>query len=166
MAIFFEKEVEFNADFPLEEVAKLAIEASADLEGIPYEFDVTITLVDNETMKEINLEQRGIEKTTDVLSFPNLDFPSPADFSCVEENIMCYVDPDTDNLMLGDIVISVPKLQEQAKEYGHSEKREFAFLIVHSMLHLCGYDHMTDQEAKEMEEKQEQVLQEIQISRE
>ena len=73
--------------------------------------------------------------------------------------------PDTGEIMLGDIIISVPKVHEQAKEYGHSDKREYAFLIVHSMLHLFGYDHMTPEEAAFMEQKQRDILEELNILR-
>ena len=76
-----------------------------------------------------------------------------------------YFDPDTGELILGDIIISVDRVKEQAESYGHSQKREFAFLVAHSMLHLCGYDHMEEDEAKVMEAKQEQVLASLGITR-
>ena len=77
-----------------------------------------------------------------------------------------YTNPETGNVILGDIIISVDKIFEQSKEYGHSAKREFAFLVAHSMYHLCGFDHMTEAEAKVMEEKQEAILKKLQITRE
>lgn len=107
-----------------------------------------------------------MDRPTDVLSFPNLDFDSPSNFSIPKERIADYFDPESEELLLGDIIVSVDKVQEQAAAYGHSTRREFAFLIAHSMLHLCGYDHMTEKEAAVMETKQEHVLQQIGITRE
>ena len=82
-----------------------------------------------------------------------------------EEDYEDNFNPDTGEIMLGDIVISVDRVREQAAAYGHSERREFAFLIVHSMLHLFGYDHMTPEDAAVMEPKQRQILEEMNISR-
>lgn len=166
MALFYEEETPFDVDFNAEAVAAAVAEQVADMEQIPYEFDVYVTMVDNASIHEINKEQRGIDRPTDVLSFPNLDFKAPADFSLAEENEMDYFDPETGMLLLGDIVISTEKVFEQAQEYGHSIKREFAFLVAHSMLHLCGYDHMESEEAAVMEAKQRQALEALDITRE
>ena len=113
----------------------------------------------------MNREHRGIDRPTDVLSFPNVDYETPADFSGIEDSIEDYFDPESGELCLGDIVISVDKVLEQAKEYGHSPKREYAFLIAHSMLHLLGYDHMEPEEAAVMEHKQEEILNRLGITR-
>ena len=94
-----------------------------------------------------------------------VDFPSPADYSILEEDDSLF-HPETGELLLGDIMISIPRVIAQADEYGHSTRREYAFLIAHSMLHLLGYDHMEEEERKVMEEKQRQVLQQIHIERE
>ena len=136
------------------------------MEEVPYEFDIYVTMVDNEAIHEINKEHRGIDRPTDVLSFPNLDFETPGDFGLIEENEAQYFDPETGMLVMGDIVISVEKVKEQALEYGHSMKREFAFLVAHSMLHLCGYDHMEREEAAVMEAKQKEALEALGITRE
>ena len=121
----------------------------------------------NEGIREFNRENRGIDRPTDVLSFPNVEYEIPADFSIVEEQEAAYFDPDTGELILGDIIISVDKVAEQAESYGHSQKREFAFLVAHSMLHLCGYDHIdSKEEEKVMIDKQEAVLSELGIGRE
>ena len=115
----------------------------------------------------MNREHRDTDRVTDVLSFPMLDYEEgPADFSVVEGMELMYEDPETGAIMLGDIVINLDRVREQAESYGHSELREFAFLVAHSMLHLCGYDHMTPEEAAVMEEKQDQVLRAIGITRE
>lgn len=99
------------------------------------------------------------------MSFPNLDFEQPGVFEIEESREVDYFDPDTGELILGDIIISVDKVQEQAENYGHSTRREFAFLVAHSMLHLCGYDHMEADEAKVMEAKQEEILNNLGITR-
>ena len=106
----------------------------------------SIVFIDDEYMHELNLKYRGIDRTTDVLSFAFED-----------NNKICY------NIrQLGEIFVSIPKMKLQAKEYGHSEKRELAFLIVHGILHLLGYDHTLGlKEEKEMFEKQELVLNEF-----
>lgn len=94
-----------------------------------------------------------------------LSYEQAGDFSALEEDYEDNFNPDTGEIMLGDIVISVDRVREQAAAYGHSERREFAFLIVHSMLHLFGYDHMTPEDAAVMEPKQRQILEEMNISR-
>lgn len=94
-----------------------------------------------------------------------LSYSAPGDFSFLDRECEDDFNPDTGEAILGDIIISVDKVKEQAASYGHSEKREFAFLIVHSMLHLFGYDHMTEEEAHVMEEKQRQILEAMNILR-
>ena len=165
-SIFYEEEAAFEVDFDAEKVAEAVINQIADMEEVPYEFDIYVTMVDNEAIHRINREHRNIDRPTDVLSFPNLDFDAPGDFSLLEENEANYFDPETGMLIMGDIVISVDKVYEQAAEYGHSKKREFAFLIAHSMLHLCGYDHMESEEAAIMEAKQKKALEDLDITRE
>ena len=93
-----------------------------------------------------------------------IPFETPADYAVAEEDESCF-DLDTDELLLGDIMISAERAAAQAKEYGHSVKREFCFLVAHSMLHLLGYDHMVPEEAKVMEAKQAKALEELGISR-
>ena len=166
MAIFYEEETAFDVEFNAKEIAEAVINQVADMEEVPYEFDVYVTIVNQETIHEINLEHRGIDRTTDVLSFPNLDFDKPGDFSLAEENEANYFDPETGILLMGDIIINAEKVAEQALEYGHSQKREFAFLVAHSVLHLCGYDHMNDKEAAVMESKQKEALNTLGITRE
>ena len=136
-----------------------------DTEKCPYEAQVSLLLTDNEGIREFNNQTRGLDKPTDVLSYPNVEYEVPSDFDVVEEQEADCFDPDTGELILGDIIISVEKVDQQAKEYGHSQKREFAFLVAHSMLHLCGYDHMTPQEEQVMIRKQEEVLQSLNITR-
>ncbi len=125
----------------------------------------TSTLTDNDGIHEINKMYRQIDRPTDVLSFPMLSYEAPGDFSKLEDDYDDNFNPDTGEIMLGDIVISVDKVLEQAESYGHTPRREYAFLIVHSMLHLFGYDHMTPEEAVQMEAKQRQILEEMNITR-
>ena len=141
-----------------EEVINRVIEEALDREACPYECQIFVLLTDNEEIRTINREQRCIDAPTDVLSFPGTDYPAPADFDSLEETDPDAFHPDTGELMLGEIVISMDKVKEQAEEYGHSMTRELAFLTAHSMLHLMGYDHMTEAEAKDMEERQELIL--------
>ena len=143
MTINFEKEVNTNFDFDCEALAKDVITFTIDHEEFPYEAEVNLTLVDNEEIHTINREYRNIDRPTDVLSFPMLSYEAAGDFSKLEDDYDDNFNPDTGEILLGDIVISVDKVAEQAESYGHSQKREYAFLIVHSMLHLFGYDHMT-----------------------
>ena len=165
MSLLIEAEVEVKFDFDYEALAGRVVEFALDHEGFPYECEVNLTLTDNEGIHEINREYREIDNPTDVLSFPMLSYETAGDFSKLEEDYDDNFNPDTGEIMLGDIIISVDKVFEQAESYGHSVEREFAFLILHSMLHLFGYDHMTPEEAAVMEEKQRSILNEMQILR-
>lgn len=158
MTISIEYEAEKKLDLPYETIIRDVVEASLDYEKCPYEAEVNVILTDNEAIREINREQRQIDSATDVLSFPMVDYETPSDFDHVEEAVEDYFNPETGELMLGDIVISVEKVEEQAEKYGHSQTRELAFLVAHSMLHLCGYDHMEEEERLEMEERQRAIL--------
>ena len=146
MTVSIEYEAERKLSLPYEEIIEEIVLESLDYEKCPYEAEVNVILTDNEAIREINREHRGIDAPTDVLSFPMVDYERPSDFDHVENAAEDYFNPETGELMLGDIVISVDKVTEQAEKYGHSERRELAFLVAHSMLHLCGYDHMEDGE--------------------
>lgn len=165
MSLNLEVEVDVPFTFDYESLAGEVVAFTIDHEGFPYEAEVNLTLTDNEGIHEINRMYRQIDAPTDVLSFPMLSYEQAGDFSALEEDYEDNFNPDTGEIMLGDIVISVDRVREQAAAYGHSERREFAFLIVHSMLHLFGYDHMTPEDAAVMEPKQRQILEEMNISR-
>ena len=165
MTLYAENETDVTFPFPVEETATLVIEAVLKSEGCPFDATVNLLITDNEGIREYNRQYREIDKETDVLSFPNLDFDAPGNFGKVTENKADYFDPDSGELILGDVIVSADKVIEQAENYGHDQKREFAFLVAHSMLHLCGYDHMADDERVVMEEKQEAVLQGLGITR-
>ena len=165
MQFFIENETDTSFDFDIEEVVQAVVEEVLDSEGCPYEAQVNVLLTNNEGIHQFNKEYRDIDRETDVLSFPNLDFEEPGFYEIDEELEANYFDPDSGELILGDIIISVDKVREQAENYGHSQKREFAFLVAHSMLHLAGYDHMEPDEAAVMEAKQEAVLKKLGITR-
>ena len=164
MRLFLEDEGALDLKLPYEELATKVADAVLDYEKCPYEAQVELLLTMNEEIRQMNLEFRGIDRATDVLSFPMTEFPSPADYAYLDTDDSSF-DPETGELILGDIIVSVEKVIEQAEKYGHSRERELAFLIAHSMLHLCGYDHMEPEEAEVMEAKQEQVLASLGITR-
>ncbi len=165
MTFYVENETEEVFEFPVEDTVRLVCEAVLEGEACPYEVQVNVVLTDNAGIREMNRQARGIDSPTDVLSFPNVDFEREGVFAIDESSEADYFDPDTGELILGDIMISVDKVEEQAESYGHSVRREFAFLVAHSMLHLCGYDHMQEQEAAVMEQKQEKILEDLGITR-
>ena len=144
----------------INDAIKKAIEASLKYENCDFDAELSVTIVDNEEIREINNEHRGIDKATDVLSFPMLEFDE--DGNAIE----CEYDFSDDTVILGDIVISAERAKEQAEELGHSFIREMAFLTVHSMLHLLGYDHVDDPEGEaEMIRKQKEILDGLGITR-
>ncbi len=165
MTINFDYEVTEELEFEFEEMEKKVVEACLDYADCPYEAEVNILLTNDEQIRVINKEYREIDDPTDVLSFPGVDYEIPGDFSRLEEEVASYFHPETGELLLGDIVISLERAKQQAKEYGHSLKRELAFLTTHSMFHLFGYDHMEEEEQKLMEDKQREVLEKLQILR-
>ena len=166
MIFYVENEVLAEFPFDFEDVAKKVAGKVLEMENCPFDVQISLTITDNEGIREINNEFREIDSATDVLSFPNISFIKPSGFDvCDGPQKVDVLDPDTGLIMLGDIVINKDRVFEQAKEYGHSELREFAFLIAHSMLHLCGYDHMEEDEEKVMINKQEEVLNNLGITR-
>ena len=165
MTFYIENETEEEFPFSVEDTVSSVCEAVLEAEKCPYEVQVNVVLTDNEGIRKLNRECRGIDSETDVLSFPNVDFETEGVFDIDEKNEADYFDPDTGELILGDIMISVERMKEQAESYGHSVRREFAFLVAHSMFHLCGYDHMEAEEAAVMEKKQEEILTELGITR-
>lgn len=166
MTVDFENESNIDLGIDCFSLAEEVISASLDYMDCPYEAQVSLLITNNEEIHKINLEQRQIDRPTDVLSFPVTQYETPGDFSILEEDLyMDSFEPDSGELMLGDIVLSADKVLEQAEAYGHSVKREYAFLITHSMLHLMGYDHMTEEDAREMEQLQEEILKELHITR-
>ena len=172
--IIFEDMSKEQSEFPLGEdemmsTAEAVINKALEIHDCEDDCQVDLYLTDDENIREINRDNRNIDKVTDVLSFPNLPFTpdTVADFSLLDEMSEAeFTDPESGKIMLGEIVICKSKVISQAADYGHSVKREFAFLIVHSMLHLFGYDHMTPEDAAIMEPKQKEILEAMNISRE
>ena len=157
MTCLIDCEVETGWDFDYLTLYERAVDTVLNAEGCPFETAVSLLITDDEGIRVINADKRDIDSPTDVLSFPMINYASPSDFSGLEEDAANF-DPETGELMLGDIVLSVERIMAQAEEYGHDIQREYAFLIVHSMLHLCGYDHMKDQDRELMEERQKIIM--------
>ena len=126
---------------------------------------MNVLVTDAQSVRSLNQQFRGIDRETDVLSFPMQEYPAPADFSGIDEEDSDAFDPDTGELLLGDIVLNAQRVISQAEEYGHSCRREFAFLIAHSVLHLTGFDHMQEEERAQMEEMQRTVMEALRIPR-
>lgn len=152
-----------NSDF--EKLINEAVDSALKQEGFEYDYEISVVITDNAGIRVLNKQYRNIDRETDVLSFPMLQFDN---FSSNRDKFTISddeIDPETGCVVLGDIVISMEKAFEQAEEYGHSIERELAFLAVHSILHLLGYDHMTAHEEEEMIKKQELILKSINLSR-
>ena len=165
---------EKNEKFPFEPSDLMEIIGSeALLQGLhpdnhalpEHQFFVNVVITDHEEMQEINKNSRGVDAPTDVLSFPAFTFDTPGIFREDALNAIEVQDQELDATWLGDIIIDAERVRSQAVDYGHSEKREFAFLLTHALLHLQGYDHETEDEAKVMEKLQESVLSKVGISR-
>lgn len=167
MTFYVENETDHKFRFDIETLATSVGEEVLKNEKAKIRPVVNLLVTDASGIREYNKEFRNIDRETDVLSFPNMEFETPGkfDMNYIKENSADFTDPDTGEVILGDIIICVQRVLSQAKKYGHSVKREFAFLVAHSMLHLCGYDHMTEEEAKIMEEKQEIALAALGITR-
>lgn len=165
MISYVENETDTYFEFNEKQIVEMLMDEVLTMENCLYEAQVNLLITDNEGIREFNREHRNIDKATDVLSFPMIEFDNAGDFSVVENHEADYFDPETGELLLGDIIVSIDKIIEQAEEFGHSIKREFAFLITHSLLHLCGYDHMEDEERMIMEKKQNKILDKVGITR-
>lgn len=165
MTINIEKEVEVCFDFSEDEYVEKVILAAMDYVDCPYEAEINVLFTDNAGIHEMNREYREIDRPTDVLSFPMVEYSVAGNFDNLEEEQEDCFHPETGELLLGDIVLSYDKIKEQAAEYGHSQLRELCFLIAHSMLHLFGYDHMEEDEREQMEQMQRDILDGLQILR-
>ena len=150
LKIYFENEQEkLPLTYKLKMLVRETVEATLDLENYQNTAEVSITFTDNESIHKLNAKYRGVDRPTDVLSFPLFDYEGTSEEPPVDEMMN----------MLGDIVISLERAAEQAEEFGHSFEREVAFLTAHSMLHLLGYDHeLGEEEDREMREKQNIVM--------
>ena len=160
------KDIEKNAEYEI--LIEKVMQKCFEVEKInPTSLYVCVTLTTPKNIRKTNKEYRNIDKETDVLSFPMFE---KEEIDKIIENQLLEkwkVDLQNDALqeVLGDIIISIPKVQEQAKEYGHSFEREFAYMLVHGFYHLRGYDHMVEEEKKLMREKEEMVLSQLRYER-
>ena len=145
---------------------KATIDFALKEEGVKVPYQISLLFVDNEEIRKINRENRSIDRETDVLSFPMLDYEKDKVYKDMyldydfDETFM-----DGDELVLGDIVLSLEKALEQSKEYNHSFEREVSYLVVHSVIHLLGYDHMEEEEKKIMRNEEEKILSKMNIVR-
>jgi len=146
----------YNENIAYNALMEQSVAAVLSSEGVRTETEVAITLVDNESIHQINLEQRQVDAATDVLSFPMIHFIEGVD----KESQVAQepINPENNEVYLGDVVISWDKVVEQSADYGHSLERELSFLIVHSILHLLGYDHMDTLEEEVMIRKQKEIM--------
>lgn len=165
MTITIDYEAVEQLELDYETLQKKVVETCLNYEDCPYETEVNILLTDDTEIMQINKDYRDIDTPTDVLSFPTIEYEKPGDFTNIEKTCPDCFHPETGELLLGDIVISVERVKEQAMEYGHSLERELAFLTAHSMFHLFGYDHMEQEDRIIMEKKQNDVLNKLQILR-
>lgn len=150
----------FKVTKEIRDLVRLAVKTSLECMEFPLKSEISVMFVDNEEIKELNCMHRGIDRATDVLSFPMFEYDETGEI--IEE----YLDFNPDGeMLLGDIVISLEKAMEQSAEYGHSFEREVGFLTVHSMLHLFGFDHMCPEDEEEMFGWQNEILEKMQLSR-
>lgn len=155
MVIYANEQERFETEALLDMIEK-CVQESLNVHGITDEAEISVLFTDNAGIQEINASMRNIDKETDVLSFPQYEFETPG---------VLVKDEGYPYLLLGDIVLSLEKADEQAKEFGHSYEREVGYLTVHSMLHLLGYDHMTDTDKPIMRAKEEEILEKLGLTR-
>ena len=154
MQIFLDNETDYNPGFDLEELTKEVSKYILSEEKCPFQCEISLLVTDDEGIREVNRDFRGIDKETDVLSFPMFEKGEIKELGNIE-----YPEP------LGDIVISIDRVKEQAKEYGHSFERELAYMVVHGFYHLMGEDHIEEADRVKMREKEEFVLGKLSILR-
>ena len=162
MSVWMDWQEEVSNQEALEKVIQKAIEASLAEEKVEAAVQLSVTIVSEEEIRQLNADFRQIDRVTDVLSFPLIEYGERLPAEEIQE---AEVDPDTGEVCLGDIVLCYPVAVRQAAEYGHSIEREMGFLTVHSMLHLMGYDHMEPEEERIMIEKQKKILEGIGLVR-
>ena len=151
-----------DVDFPQDILCRmqLAADRSTQCEGVSVPCSVSVRLCSDETIREINAAHRGIDRTTDVLSFPTVIYPKGKTAGSCSRTLMMEYDDETGACFLGDIVIAVPHVFSQAEEYGHSAEREACYLLIHGICHLMGYDHMEEADKKKMRSLEEKILSE------
>lgn len=167
MINFENEQYQIEVSESLMDSIKEVIEFTLKDQGVHHEAEISILLVDNEGIRELNREYRNIDRETDVLSFPMIEYEEGKTYKDLYVNYKFGPEFfDGEALLLGDVVLSMEKADEQAKEFGHSLKREVCYLTVHSILHLLGYDHMTNEDKVQMREQEERILHILDIPRE
>ena len=161
MRIEWEQRVPAPADAPLSLVAACC----QAVEGVRLPLAVHVVLTDDADIRALNARTRGVERATDVLSFPTVNYPQGRTARSCERRLRAEFDPELGACLVGDIVISRERALAQAAEYGHSPRRELCYLLAHGLFHLMGYDHMTPDEQKEMRAMEEKALGMAGISR-
>ena len=155
--------------YPVDELIRDRMTFAADralaCEGIPMDCSIHVCLCDDEMISGINREYRGVPSSTDVLSFPSVDYPAGQTARNSEHLIRMEYDDQSGACFLGDIFISVPHMRKQAAEYGHTDLREACYLLIHGICHLMGYDHIKPEDKEKMRKMEEKILSEISISR-
>ena len=162
---FDPKETDEILSFDYRQTAADVLDGFLDVTECPFESEVNVLLTGEEEIREINREQRGIDSVTDVLSFPLHEYETPAGFDELDDESFDDFDPESGELLLGDIVLCLPRIREQAAAFGHSTRREYAFLIAHSLLHLVGFDHMSPEDEERMTDMQNAILDSLGITR-
>lgn len=168
MTLYFENECDGafpSLSFDMEKQLRRLVEHVTAYVRCPYETEVSVTIVSKTKIHHMNREFRQVDKATDVLSFPMMEYEKPGDFASSAFMDSIVISPETEELVLGDIVLCADIIVEQAQSYGHSILREFSFLVVHSLLHLFGYDHIEEEERLEMEAVQRKIMEQLDISR-
>ena len=148
------------------ELMQRCADAAQETEGVNVPLAVFISIVGDDEIQEINREQRGKDASTDVLSFPTVNYPEGKTAGSCEKLLKREYDPEIGACLIGDIVISMDHVRAQADEYGHSERRESGYLLTHGLFHLMGYDHMTDTDKPVMRAMEERALASIGLTRE
>lgn len=154
----------------LDEAARMLMQRCADAaqaaEGVSVPTAVFIEIVNDDEIQVINREQRSKDASTDVLSFPTVNYPAGKTAASCTAQLKREYDPDAGACVLGDIIISMDHVRAQAREYGHSEQRETGYLLTHGLFHLMGYDHMTETDKPIMRAMEEKALASIGLTRE
>ena len=166
--IDYDKKLDKVFAFNVENLTERILAEAMLIEKVPFDISINISIVADKKIKNINKEERNIDKVTDVLSFPVVEYKKPATYNVFYKNKKLdidYLDLDTNTVFMGDIVINKNRVLSQSKLYNHSIKREYAFLLTHSFLHLVGFDHMKKIDEEKMCKEQEKILTKLKISR-
>lgn len=163
MRLDWEQTVDAGAAYT--SLMQLVADCCMAVEGVATPCAIHVLLTDDETIHRINREQRGVDRATDVLSFPTINYASGQTARTARAALRRELDPDLGGAMLGDLIISLPHAEAQGREYGHGLKRELCYLLAHGIFHLCGYDHMQADEQKEMRSMEEKALELAGVSR-